>query len=156
HASGVLARRRNCQDCQESSMADESPTNPKTRRQFIKTSTAAITAAAAIETNACAGILRSVKPFTGQPESHDVVIIGSGFGAMVAVTQLAGKVSSLLMLERGVFFTSPERPVPPFFGHFSSDKKLWTADDFQYWPTPDNDGGLRGDFLKLVRLHRGG
>src|SRR5262245_24519647 len=124
-------------------MADESQQTTKSRRDFIKVSAAAVTAAAAVETNACAGVLKHVKPFTGQPAAHDVGIIGSGFGAMVAATQLAGKVNSVLMLERGVFFTSPERPVPPFFGNLPSDKKLWTSDDFQYWATPDNDDGLR-------------
>jgi len=137
-------------------MAEESQIGFKSRREFMKLSTAAVTAAAAIESDACAPLFRHVEPFKGQPEPHDVVIIGSGFGAMVAATQLAGKVNSILMLERGVFFTSPERPVPPFFGNLPNDKKLWTTDDFQYWATPDNDGGLRGEFLKLVRLHRGG
>ena len=118
-------------------MADESQTSPKSRRDFIKASAAVVTAAAAVETNACAGVLGHVKPFAGQPEPHDVVIIGSGFGAMVAATQLTGKVNSVLVLERGVFFTSPERPVPPFFGNFPTDQKIWTKDDYQYWPTPE-------------------
>src|SRR5262249_60453044 len=124
--------------------------------RWIKGPTPGVTGAAALDTRAWAGVLERVKPVAGLPGPDEVVVIGSGFGAMVAATQLAGKVSSVLMLERGVFFTSPERPVPPFFGNLPTDKKLWTTDDFQYWATPDNDDGLRGEFLKLVRLHRGG
>lgn len=48
--------------------------------------------------------------------AYDAIIIGTGFGATVAATELAleKKKSRILMLERGVWWFTPERPLPPY------------------------------------------
>src|SRR5262249_40311889 len=48
----------------------------------------------------------------------------------------------------GAFFTSPERPLPPYLET--------RPEQTQYWPTPDNDIGFRKNYLKTVRPHTGG
>ena len=46
----------------------------------------------------------------------DVIIIGTGFGASVAVTKLIEKKpdAKIHMLERGLWWFTTERPLPPF------------------------------------------
>lgn len=129
--------------------ADDNQTAAPTRREFLRTSAALAAAGVATGHTDAAAAPTIGKPFSGTPELHDVIIVGSGFGATVAASQLAGHVDSILVLERGVFFTSPERPLPPYL-------EQQPRHHTQYWPTPDNDTGLRESYLKTVRVHRGG
>jgi cholesterol oxidase len=83
-------------------------------------------------------------------ESFDVVIIGTGFGGTIAATKLAGMGHSILLLERGTFFVTPEG-----LGKPTNKPSLpaWAAQNghlVQYWPRPDNAKGLI-DFFKAVR-----
>jgi choline dehydrogenase-like flavoprotein len=123
----------------------------KSRRDFLKTG-AAIIAGAGLAEAGCATAGGLGKPFQGPVPRHDVIIIGSGFGAAVAARELtrpnkSGKRLDILMLERGVFFNSPERPVPDFV---RASPTSWS----QSWPTPDSSDGLRRAFLPLVHLSR--
>jgi cholesterol oxidase len=88
---------------------------------------------------------RSVVPET--ENKYDVIIIGTGFGAAVAATTLLAKKPQLklLLIERGLFWFSPERPKPPF---------LEPRDDVQYWPRPDHHRGLR-DLLAVLQSNVG-
>lgn len=74
----------------------------------------------------------------------DVIIIGSGFGATVIALDQAAKGKSVAILERGVWWLTPElsaeNPMNPFL-------QLQTV---QYWPRPDHRRGLI-DFLSIVQ-----
>jgi len=78
-------------------------------------------------------------------EVFDVVIIGTGFGASVAATKLAEKLPQekrVLVIERGVWFITPERPLPDYLKNHPKERVNW-------WPRPDNATGMR-DFLSVV------
>lgn len=81
---------------------------------------------------------------------YDVIIIGSGFGASVAATALAGKNKKILMLERGVWFYTPERPLPDWIQKQNQGDP--SNQPIQYWPRPDHSLGL-ADFLSVVRAN---
>ncbi len=68
------------------------------------------------------------------PNKFDTIIIGTGFGANVALTALRAKKKRVLMLERGLWFFTPERPIPPYITN--------TNQPIQYWPRPDHRDGL--------------
>lgn len=74
----------------------------------------------------------------------DVIIIGSGFGATVIALDQVTKGKSILILERGVWWSTPElsaeNPMNPFL-------KLQPV---QYWPRPDHRRGLV-DMLAVVQ-----
>jgi choline dehydrogenase-like flavoprotein len=78
------------------------------------------------------------------PFDFDLIIIGSGFGATVVALDQAAKGKSVLILERGVWWSTPElsaeNPLNPFL-------KLQTV---QYWPRPDHRRGLT-DMLAVVQ-----
>src|SRR5947199_1748646 len=78
----------------------------------------------------------------------DVIVIGSGFGAAVAAIDQAGKGKTVFILERGVWWLTPElsaeNPMPPFL------KSHPTTQPIQYWPRPDHRSGLI-DFLSVVK-----
>jgi cholesterol oxidase len=120
------------------------------RRDFLKGG-AAVIAGAGLAGQACASLGTGI-PHVGPVPKHDVIIIGSGFGATVAARELTrasspAKTLDILMLERGVFFNSPERPTPYFLQNAPAS---WQ----QKWPTPDSSEGLRRAFLPLVHLSR--
>jgi len=122
------------------------------RRDFLKVGSAVMAGALGAQQAGCAPLFASKgKPFTGEPKRYDVIIVGSGFGATVAATELMAKCPSakLLIIERGVFFTSPERPIPDYLR--PPERRVL----YQYWPRPDNASGFQNDFLKLVRLNAG-
>jgi len=78
----------------------------------------------------------------------DAIIIGTGFGATVAATELAlerGR-KRILMLERGVWWFTPERPLPEYITSRPGDKR----EPLQYWPRPDHRQGIL-DLLAVVR-----
>ena len=88
---------------------------------------------------------------------YDVIIIGTGFGATVAASQLAKHNLRILMVERGLWWNTPERQLPAFFqpGNPGTDDRR--DHHIQYWPRPDNSNSLDNsgllNFLSLVRAH---
>ena len=82
-------------------------------------------------------------------EHFDVIVIGTGFGATVVATELAkhGK-KNILMLERGVWWFTPERPLPPYI----TRKPGGQREPLQYWPRPDHRQGLL-DLISVVKTN---
>jgi choline dehydrogenase-like flavoprotein len=78
----------------------------------------------------------------------DVIIIGSGFGATVSALDQNAKGKSILILERGVWWLTPEltaeNPMNPFL------KTRPKTQPVQYWPRPDHRGGVI-DLLSVVK-----
>ena len=78
----------------------------------------------------------------------DVIIIGSGFGATVLAIDQSAKGKSVLILERGVWWSTPElteeNPLNPYL------KARPDTQPVQYWPRPDHRRGLI-DFLSIVK-----
>ncbi len=64
--------------------------------------------------------------------NYDAIIIGTGFGAAVAATKLAERNKRALMLERGVCWYTPERPLPPWIKQRSQGD--YPEQPVQYWP----------------------
>src|SRR2546429_5869041 len=77
----------------------------------------------------------------------DVIVIGSGFGAAVAAIDQAGKGKTVFILDRGVWWLTPElsaeNPMNPFL----------KTQPVQYWARPDHRRGLV-DFLADVKATR--
>src|SRR6266403_1863068 len=75
-----------------------------------------------------------------------VIVIGSGFGAAVAAIDQAGKGKTVFILERGVWWLTPElsaeNPMNPFL----------KTQPVQYWPRRDHRRGLV-DFLAVVKAN---
>jgi cholesterol oxidase len=86
---------------------------------------------------------------------YAAIVIGSGFGATVAVSELAAKGKKVLILERGTWWVTPEHlgvptpgtPLPQWAD--SQDPKQ----PVQYWARPDHPDGLV-DLFGCVR-HEG-
>lgn len=80
----------------------------------------------------------------------DVIIIGSGFGATVLAIDQFSKGKSVLILERGVWWSTPEltaeNPLNPYL------KANPDTQPVQYWPRPDHRRGLI-DFLSVVKAN---
>ncbi|MBV8573513.1 MAG: GMC family oxidoreductase [Acetobacteraceae bacterium] len=83
--------------------------------------------------------------------SYDAIVVGTGFGASVAVSKLVERGQSVLVLERGTWWTTPERlgkpPAPP-----PPDLPTWaaaTGQPVQYWPRPDHTDGLLDLFASV-------
>src|ERR1700730_12965742 len=80
----------------------------------------------------------------------DVIIIGSGFGATVLAIDQFSKGKSVLILERGVWWSTPEltgeNPLNPYLKANPSSQPV------QYWPRPDHRRGLI-DFLSIVKAN---
>jgi cholesterol oxidase len=79
---------------------------------------------------------------------YDVIIIGSGFGATVAALDQSAKGKRILILERGVWWLTPElsaeNPMSPFLKTHPQTQPV------QYWPRPDHRGGVI-DLLSVVK-----
>src|SRR6267154_5040773 len=77
----------------------------------------------------------------------DVIIIGSGFGASVLAMDQSAKGKSVLILERGLWWSTPEltaeNPLNPYLKSHPNTQPV------QYWPRPDHRRGLI-DFLSVV------
>src|SRR5213075_760401 len=91
----------------------------------------------------------------------DAIIIGSGFGATIAATRLAGKGKKVLILERGTWWITPEtlgKPPTPPAGKQPMPKWLKDRNEpVQYWPRPDHKEGLLDVFASVrTRLNRDG
>src|ERR1043166_1671727 len=82
----------------------------------------------------------------------DVIIIGTGFGASVAVTKLIDKTpnATIHMLERGLWWFTPERPLPDYvLKQNQNDPK---KQPIQYWPRPNHSRGVI-DMLSVVKTN---
>ena len=82
----------------------------------------------------------------------DVIIIGTGFGASVAVTKLLEKKpdARIHMLERGLWWFTMERPLPPFLEkEHKQDPAKWPI---QYWPRPNHSRGI-ANMLSVVKTN---
>ena len=82
----------------------------------------------------------------------DVIIIGTGFGASVAVTKLLEKKPDVRihMLERGLWWFTSERPLPKYLtDQNQADPK---KQPIQYWPRPNHSRGVL-DMLSVVRTN---
>ena len=90
------------------------------------------------------------------PMDYHAIVIGTGFGANVVASNLAARFPNttgkpaILMLERGVWWFSPERQFPPPFAA-NYDAKYPPGDrsqaayqkhPVQYWPRPDHRRGV--------------
>jgi len=88
---------------------------------------------------------------------YDVIIIGTGFGATVAASQLAKHNLRVLMLERGLWWNTPERQLPAYFQPGNPGEEELKLKHVQYWPRPDNSNSLDNNgllnFLSVVRAH---
>ncbi len=82
-------------------------------------------------------------------DNFDVIIIGSGFGATVAATKLVLEKhkKNVLMLERGVWWFTPERPLPKYVTQPPNKPQ-----NIQYWPRPDHAKGVC-DLLSVVKTN---
>jgi cholesterol oxidase len=82
----------------------------------------------------------------------DVIIIGTGFGASVAVTKLLEKnpTAKILMLERGLWWFTPERPLPQYL--LDQNKTDPKKQPIQYWPRPNNNKGVI-NLLSMVKTN---
>ncbi len=76
----------------------------------------------------------------------DVMVIGSGFGAAVAAIDQAGKGETVFILERGVWWLTPELSAENRMNAFLKTQPV------QYWPRPDHRRGLV-DFLAVVKAN---
>jgi cholesterol oxidase len=80
----------------------------------------------------------------------DVIIIGSGFGATVLAIDQSAKGKSVLILERGVWWSTPELTGEnPLNNYLKSNPNTQPV---QYWPRPDHRRGLI-DFLSVVKAN---
>jgi len=80
-------------------------------------------------------------------EAFGAVVIGSGFGATVAASHLAANQDrSVLILEKGAWWQTPERPLPGFFSAHPDEP-------VEYWPRPNHLGGLL-DLLAVVQTNQ--
>ena len=79
---------------------------------------------------------------------YDAIVIGTGFGGTIAAVQLAAAGKSVLLLERGTFWRSPD-PLSlkaDTFGPWAKANNM----PVQYWPRPDHRKGLC-DFIAALR-----
>ena len=81
--------------------------------------------------------------------NFDVIIIGSGFGASVLAMDQFAKGKRILILERGVWWSTPELSAENSMNPFLKNNP---AQPVQYWPRPDHRRGLI-DFLSVVKAN---
>jgi cholesterol oxidase len=88
---------------------------------------------------------------------YDAIVVGSGFGATVAVSHLAERAKKVLMLERGTWWQSPQHlGVPPTGGPPPLPEWASAQDPphpVQYWPRPDHEEGLIDLFASVRHRH---
>src|SRR5262245_47912972 len=78
----------------------------------------------------------------------DVIIIGSGFGATVLALDQNAKGKSIMILERGVWWLTPELSAENAMNPFLKTRPK--TQPVQYWPRPDHRGGVI-DLLSVVK-----
>lgn len=117
-----------------------------TRRDLLRT--AAATGAAA----ELASLAASSKAQAAD-ESYDAIVVGTGFGGLVAAIALWKQGKKVLIVERGQFYLTPELPgMPP---PQNPPQKLpflaWLKDKpFEFWARPDHTRGVL-DLLQKMR-----
>jgi cholesterol oxidase len=80
--------------------------------------------------------------------AFDAIVIGTGFGGTIAAVQLAAAGKSVLLIERGTFWRSPD-PLSlkaDAFGPWAAQNHM----PVQYWPRPDHRKGML-DFVAAMR-----
>lgn len=79
---------------------------------------------------------------------YDAIIIGTGFGGTIAAVQLVAQGKSVLLIERGTFWRSPDPlpMTPDAFGKWAAANHM----PVQYWPRPDHRKGMQ-DFFAALR-----
>ncbi len=82
------------------------------------------------------------------PVDFDVIVIGSGFGASVLAIDQSAKGKSVLILERGTWWLTPELSSENPMNAFLKDRP--GTQPVQYWTRPDHRRGL-ADFLAVVK-----
>jgi cholesterol oxidase len=85
----------------------------------------------------------------------DAIVIGTGFGGTIAAVQLAAKGKSVLLLERGTFWRSPD-PIGLNAGDKFGDWAKQNTMPVQYWPRPDHRKGMLDFAAALRNLHKFG
>jgi len=87
---------------------------------------------------------------------YDAIIVGTGFGATVAVSKLVEKGKKVLMLERGTWWQTPEKLGKPPAAKAGDPPPLpeWAKQQdpphpVQYWPRPDHTAGLLDLFASI-------
>ncbi|MCH7700479.1 MAG: hypothetical protein IID37_02210 [Planctomycetes bacterium] len=82
---------------------------------------------------------------------YDAIVIGSGFGAAVAITKLAAEKKHVLVIERGTWWGNPEGPglkTKP------SAKQVKMHGPRQWWPRPNDSRGLIYLFRSIYKEMR--
>src|SRR4051812_9157935 len=76
---------------------------------------------------------------------YDFIVIGSGFGATVVVTELLRRNPRLriLILERGVWWASYDRDLPRYIADAGNDPDGTPLQPVQYFTKPDHSQGTR-------------
>jgi cholesterol oxidase len=87
--------------------------------------------------------------------AFDAIVIGTGFGGTIAAVQLAAQGKSVLLLERGTFWRSPD-PIGLNNGDPFGDWAKLNKMPVQYWPRPDHRKGLLDFAAALRNLHKFG
>jgi choline dehydrogenase-like flavoprotein len=85
---------------------------------------------------------------------YDAIIVGTGFAATVAVSELVAKQKKVLMLERGTWWVTPEKLGAPPAAKPGDPPQLadWAKQNehpLQYWPRPDHGEGLLDLFASV-------
>jgi len=76
-------------------------------------------------------------------QQYDAIVIGSGFGASVAITKLAEADKSVLVLERGTWWGNPEGPAAPPNNKPGTPKFEGPGvDQRQWWARPNSAKGI--------------
>src|SRR5262249_16168633 len=85
----------------------------------------------------------TAKEAEAQIQNYDAVVIGTGFGGTIATIALSGHGKSVLVLERGTFWVTPETlGVPTAPGSPLVEWARGNNSGVQYWPRPDHALGL--------------
>lgn len=87
--------------------------------------------------------------------AFDAIVIGTGFGGTIAAVELASAGKSVLLLERGTFWRSPD-PIGLNTGDPFGDWAKLNKMPVQYWPRPDHRKGLLDFAAALRNLHKFG
>lgn len=114
------------------------------RKRFLSTTVRAGSAAAAWE-------LGFLPTSSAAEDAYDAIIIGTGFGGAVAAQTLVANGKKVLMLERGVWYVSPDR-VSVHTGEPQVDYLHEKNLPVEYWPRPDRSSGLVDVAKKMRRI----
>src|SRR5215211_3746245 len=83
--------------------------------------------------------------------AYDAIVIGTGFGSTVTVSRLVEQGMTVLLLERGTWWVTPEKLGSPPAGG-PPPLVEWARQNgqpVQYWPRPDHREGLLDLFASV-------